>query len=137
MANIDNYIFIDESGDPGLAFVPDENGVKQPTGASLFYIISAICLDLQTLFLLEHRMMELKSAAGYKKEIKSNEISLGLYERLLDLLNELDIKTYYRLVDKKTHKGVFKVDGKPRLHNIFDEYNLAKTVWFAILKKTT
>ena len=37
-----NYIFIDESGDPGKLFKTDSNREKIPTGASLYYILSAI-----------------------------------------------------------------------------------------------
>ena len=53
MANNQNYIFIDESGDPGKPYKTDEAGLKVPTGASLYYILSAICLDSQKLFALE------------------------------------------------------------------------------------
>lgn len=132
MAKVDHFIFVDESGDLGEPFVFDATGKKIPTGTTPFYILSALCLSEKTLFLMEHRMMELKVESGYKKEIKSNEISLGLYEKLLNVLNELDIKTYYRLIDKSIYPGVFKVNGKPELHNVFDEYNLVKTVAFAI-----
>jgi hypothetical protein len=76
--------------------------------------------------------MEVKAQAGYKKEVKSTDISLRLYAALLQLLNELDIKTYYRLIDKSIYKGVFKVDGKPLLHNVFDEFNVVRAVAYAI-----
>ena len=132
MAKVDHFIFVDESGDPGEPFVFDADGNKVPTGTTPFYILSALCLSEKTLFLMEHRMMELKAEAGYKKEIKSNEISLTLYKKLLNVLNEFDIKTYYRLIDKNTYPGVFRVDSKPELHNVFDEYNLVKTVAYAI-----
>ena len=45
MSNHQHYIFIDESGDPGKPFEIGNSGEKIPTGASLFYILSAICLD--------------------------------------------------------------------------------------------
>jgi hypothetical protein len=129
-----NYIFVDEAGDPGPPFSIDKDGNKAPTGASSFYIITALCIDENKMFLLEHRIMEIKVSFGYKKEIKSNEISLGLYEELLKILNELDIKIYYRLIDKNNYKGKFKVDDIPSLHNIFDEYNVARAVAFAIVE---
>ncbi|MBL7155319.1 MAG: DUF3800 domain-containing protein [Candidatus Portnoybacteria bacterium] len=126
-----NYIFVDESGDPGRPYKIDDKGNKIPTGASLFYILSAVCLDSKKLFLLEKRMMEVKNKYGYRNEIKSDTIPLILYKALLKIINELDIKTYYRLIDKRKYKGQFAVDGKRKLHNIFDEYNLAKLVYFA------
>jgi Protein of unknown function (DUF3800) len=133
MAKVEHYIFVDEAGDPGPPSTIDPvTGVKTPTGASPFYIITALCTDVRTLFTLEQRIMEVKNAFGYRKEIKSNEISLPLYKALLDILNELDIKTYYRLVDKSVYAGVFKVDGKPALHNVFDEFNVVRAVAFAI-----
>jgi hypothetical protein len=132
MAKVDHFIFVDESGDPGAPFAYDIDGKKIPTGTSKFYILSALCLSEQKLFLMEHRMMEEKTKFGYKKEIKSNEVSLGLYKELLKIVNELDIKIYYRLIDKDIYKGVYKVDGNPRLHNVFDEYNLVKAVSHAI-----
>ena len=48
------------------------------------------------------------------------------------MANELEIKTFFRLVDKSTYKGKFAVDGNKKLHNVFDEYNLAKVVSFAV-----
>jgi hypothetical protein len=128
------FIFVDEAGDPGQPFSVDEKGSKTPTGASPFYIITAICLDEKKLFLLEQQMMEIKNRFGYKKEIKSNEISLPLYKALLGIINHLDIKTHYRLIDKNTYKGKFKVDGIPALHNVFDEYNVARAVAHAIVE---
>jgi len=53
---------------------------------------------------------------------------------LLSIINELEIKVYYRLIDKMKYRGTFAVDGKKKLHNVFDEYNLAKLVSFAIKK---
>ncbi len=132
MAKVDHFIFVDESGDPGAPFAFNEDGEKIQTGASRFYILSALCLSEQKLFQMEHNMMEIKAKFGYTKEIKSNDISLALYKELLNILNELDIKTYYRLIDKNIYRGVYKVDGNPRLHNVFDEYNLVKAVTFAI-----
>jgi hypothetical protein len=132
MAKVDSFIFVDESGDPGAPFVNGANGKPIPTGASRFYILSALCLSEQKLFQIEHRVMEVKTKFGYTKEIKSNDVSLALYKELLKILNELEVKTYYRLVDKAAYKGVYKVDGKPELHNVFDEYNLVKAVYFAI-----
>lgn len=132
MAKIENFIFVDESGDPGKPFEIDAKGNKTPTGSSLYYIISAVCLDEKRLFLLEHKLMEIKTKFGYTKEIKSDDVSLKLYKSLLNILNELDIKTYYRLIDKTAYKGVFAVDGNKKLHNVFDEYNLAKAVSEAI-----
>ncbi len=133
MAKVTNYIFVDEAGDPGPFLSIDPlTGIKTPTGASPFYIVSALCVGAKNLFLLEQRIMEVKNSFGYRKEIKSNEVSLGLYAALLDLTNELNLTTYYRLIDKNTYQGVFKIDGKPLLHNVFDEYNVAKAVAFAI-----
>ena len=133
MAKVDNYIFVDEAGDPGPNTTIDPvTGISSPTGASPFYIVSALCVDTKKLFLMEQRIMEVKNSFGYKKEIKSNDVSLPLYKAVLGILNELGKMTYYRLVDKSIYKGVYKVDGKPTLHNVFDEYNVAKAVAFAI-----
>jgi len=127
-----NYVFIDESGDPGKPYEIDKSGNKNPTGASLFYILSAVCIDSQKLFTMEKRIMEVKNSYGYRSELKSQNIPLDLYKSLLEIINELEIRIYYRLIDKTKYKGVFAVDGKRKLHNIFDEYNLAKLVSFAI-----
>ncbi len=132
-SNTRNYIFVDESGDPGKPFKKDSQGNKIPTGASLYYILSAVCVNSEQLFLLEDKIMEAKNKFGYKKEIKSTDISLGLYKELLDILNQLNIKIYYRLVDKKKYKGKFAADGRKN-HNVFDEYNLVKLVNLAIRK---
>ncbi len=134
MAKSFNYIFIDESGDPGKPFKTNEKGERFPAGASLFYILSAVCLDSKKLFELENKMLKVKNKFGYRNEIKSINIPLGLYKALLNIINDLEIKIYYRLIDKTKYKGVFAVDGKKKLHNIFDEYNLAKLVSFAIKK---
>lgn len=129
-----NYIFVDESGDPGKPYKTDDTGNKVLTGASLYYILSAICLDSKKLFLLEDKIIEIKNKFGYKKEIKSTDVSLPLYKALLETLNELNIKTYYRLVDKAKYTGKFAVDGNKKLHNVFDEYNLTKLVNLATRK---
>lgn len=131
---ISNYIFVDESGDPGRPFEVDRQGNKIPTGASLFYILSAICVDSKKLFIMENRMMEIKSEYNFRSEIKSTIIPLSLYKDLLNIINELDIKVYYRLVNKEKYKGKFAVDGNKKLHNVFDEYNLVKLVSFAVKK---
>lgn len=130
--NPTQYIFIDESGDPGKPFETDRAGNKIATGASLFYILAAVQLDSVKLFALENRMMEIKAVYGYRSELKSETIPLALYMDLLELVNELEIQTHYRLVDKRTYKGKFAVDGNKKLHNVFDEYNLAKAVSFAV-----
>lgn len=129
-----SYIFVDESGDPGKPFEIDKQGNKIPTGASLFYILSAICIDSKKLFLMENRMMEIKSKYNFRSEIKSTIIPLSLYKDLLNIINELDVRIYYRLVDKVKYKGKFAVDGNKKLHNVFDEYNLVKLVSFAVKK---
>src|ERR1700691_3703096 len=118
MAKVDHFIFVDESGDPGAPFVYGVNGEKIPTGTSRFYILSALCISEKKLFQMEHRMMETKTKFGYTKEIKSNDVSLPLYKELLNILNELELKTYYRLIDKEVYRGVYKVTGNPSLHNI-------------------
>jgi len=127
-----HYIFIDESGDPGKPFEVDDSGTKVPTGASLFYILAAVYLDSRKLFVLENRMMDVKAKYGYRSELKSETIPLTLYLDLLKIVNELDIKIFYRLVDKTTYKGKFAIDGNRKLHNVFDEYNLAKVISFAV-----
>lgn len=132
MAKVDNFLFVDESGDPGKPFHVDENGRSVPTGASLYYILAALCVSPKKLHELEHRVAEVKSSFGYKKEIKTNDVSLKLYDALLGVLNEVGVVTYYRLVDKAAYKGVFAVPGRKNLHNIFDEYNLVKVVSTAI-----
>lgn len=134
VSNIQHYIFVDESGDPGKPFETDAAGNKVPTGASLYYILSAVCLDSPKLFALEQRFLEIKNEFEYKKEIKSSDISLPLHEKLLTVVNDLEIPVYYRLIDKAKYKGKFSVDGEKKLHNIFDEYNLAKVVRFAVEK---
>lgn len=131
--SIHNYIFIDESGDPGKPFIEESDGNKVPTGASLYYILSAVCVDSNKLFLLENRIVETKNKFNYKKEIKSTLISLPLYKELLNIINELDIKIYYRLVDKAKYKGKFAAPGRKN-HNVFDEYNLVKLVNLATKK---
>lgn len=130
-----NFIFVDESGDPGEPFMVDSLGDKIPTGASRYYILTALCLDSQRLFHLEDKILEVKNKFKYKKEIKSNEVSLPLYKTLLNIINELKIKIYYRLIDKYRYKGTFAVKGRRNLHNVFDEYNLAKLVSLAIRKE--
>ena len=127
-----NYIFVDESGDPGKLYKIDNKGNKIPTGASVFYILSAICLDSRKLFLTENKITQIKNKYGYRAELKSDYIPLVLYKRLLDIVNKLNIQIYYRLIDKRKYRGTFAVDGNKKLHNVFDEYNLAKTVSFAI-----
>lgn len=129
-----NYIFVDESGDPGKPFEVDKQGNKISTGASLFYILSAICINSKDLFLMENKIMEVKSKYKFRSEIKSAIIPLSLYKDLLNIINELDVKIYYRLVDKIKYKGIFAVDGKKKLHNVFDEYNLVKLVNFSVRK---
>lgn len=134
MAKLLNYIFVDESGDPGKPFKMDDSKKKVPTGASMFYILSAVCLTSDKLFLLEDRMLEAKKKFGFKNELKSNIIPLGLYKDILKIVNQLGIKVFYRSIDKTKYKGKFAVHGKKKLHNVFDEYNLAKLVAFAIKK---
>ena len=129
-----NYVFVDESGDPGKPYKIDKGGNKTPTGASLFYILSAICVDSEKLFAMENRIMEVKGRYGYRSELKAQNIPLKMYKDLLGIINELEIKIYYRLIDKTKYRGTFAVDGKKKLHNVFDEYNLAKLVSFAIKK---
>src|SRR3989344_4676231 len=74
MAKVDHFLFVDESGDPGKPFQTDDAGNKSPTGASLYYILSTVCLTPPKLYQLEHRLMEVKSAFGYLKEIKANDV---------------------------------------------------------------
>jgi hypothetical protein len=131
MSNPQHYIFIDESGDPGKPFKVDGNGTKVPTGASLYYILSAICLDSQKLFALENGIMEIRGKYGFKSEIKSTIIPLPMYKDILDLVNIIEIPIYWRLVDKSTYKGQFATAGHAKLHNIFDDYNLSKLLLFA------
>lgn len=135
MANIQNYIFVDESGDPGKPFQMGATGNKIPTGSSLFYILSAICLDSVKLFALEAKIMEVRTKFGFRSEIKSTIIPLEMYKELLDLINQLEIPIYYRLIDKTTYKGKFAVSGHKKLHNIFDDYNLSKLVLFTTKKQ--
>lgn len=129
-----NYIFIDESGDPGQPFIKTETGEKIPTGASMSYILSAVCLDTEKLFILENSLTEIRTNYGFRSELKSNIVPLTLYADALHLVNDLEIPIYYRLVDKTTYRGVFSVDGNKKLHNVFDEYNLTKVAKFAVLK---
>ncbi len=135
MANIQHYIFVDESGDPGKPFEIDASGNKIPTGASLFYILSAVYLDSTKLFALENEIMEIRHKYGFRSEIKSTLIPLPMYMDLLAIINKLEIPIYYRLVDKTTYKGKFAVSGHTQLHNIFDDYNLSKLVLFTAQKQ--
>lgn len=132
MANVQHYIFVDESGDPGKPFELDAAGNKIPTGSSLYYILSAICLDTTKLFALEHDIMEVRQKYAFRSEIKSTIIPLTMYKDLLGIVNKLEIPVYFRLVDKAKYKGKFAVSGHVKLHNIFDDYNLSKLVLFTI-----
>ncbi len=127
-----NYIFVDESGDPGKPYEFDSLGSKISTGASLFYILVALPLNSKELFVLQNRMLDIKNKFGYKKEIKSRDVSLSLYKELLKIINELDLKVFFRCINKEKYKGKFAVDGHRKLHNVFDEYNLAKIISFAV-----
>lgn len=131
MANLRDYLFIDESGDPGRPFEIGPAGNKIPTGSSLFYILTAICLDSQKLFSLENEMLLIRQKYGFRSEIKSTIIPLTMYKDLLKLINKLEIFVCYRLVDKTKYKGQFATAGHAKLHNIFDDYNLSKLVLFA------
>ncbi len=135
MKKVFHYIFVDESGDPGKPYKINEKGEKKLTGASLYYVLTAIYLNSEKLFLLEKRLLEIKNKYKYKSELKSESIPLLLYKELLEVINELKIKVYYRLINKLKYKGTFAVKGIKKLHNVFDEYNLAKLVKFAILKE--
>ena len=135
MSNIQHYLFIDESGDPGKPFETDSSGSKIPTGASLFYILTAICLDSVKLFAVENEIMEIRQKYGFRSEIKSTIITLTMYQDLLGIVNKIGISVYYRLVDKRTYKGKFATAGHAKLHNIFDDYNLSKLVLFATNKQ--
>ncbi|MEK7148948.1 MAG: DUF3800 domain-containing protein [Patescibacteria group bacterium] len=135
MANIQHYIFIDESGDPGKPFETNATGNKIPTGASVFYILTAIYLDSTKLFALENEIMEIRQKYGFRSEIKSTIIPLEMYRDLLGIINKIEIPIYYRLIDKTTYKGKFAVSGHTKLHNIFDDYNLSKLVLFATKKQ--
>jgi hypothetical protein len=127
-----NYIFIDESGDPGKPFKQNNKGEKIETGASKFYILTALPLTSQEVFSFENKITQVKHKYGFLKEIKSTTISLTMYKTLLEFFNKLNIKIYYRAINKVNYKGKFAVDGNKKLHNVFDEYNLVKTVYFAI-----
>jgi hypothetical protein len=131
VTNPQHYIFIDESGDPGKPFEIDNDGEKIPTGASLYYILSAVCLDSKKLFALENGIMEIRNKFGFKSEIKSTIIPLEMYKEILGLVNKIEIPIYWRLVDKRTYKGKFATAGDAKLHNIFDDYNLSKLLLFA------
>ena len=125
-----NYIFVDESGDPGKLYKTDSSKKKVYTGASLFYILTALCLDSEKLFLAENKILEIKQKYGFRSELKSTIIPLSLYKDLLKIINELEIKVFYRLIDKKKYKGKFAINGNKKLHNVFDEYNLTKLICF-------
>lgn len=135
MANIQHYIFVDESGDPGKPFEINKAGNKIPTGSSLFYILTAIYLDSTKLFELENEIMRIRQKYGFRSEIKSTIISLEMYKNLLEIINKIEIPIYYRLIDKEKYKGKFAVSGHTKLHNIFDDYNLSKLVLFAAKKQ--
>lgn len=128
------YIFVDESGDPGEPFKDN----KIPTGASRFYIISVLPLDIEQLHLLEHDVLETKVKFGFRREIKSIIIPLSLYKALLKLIIKHKIKVYYRCVNKETYKGTFAVKDKSAknyFHNIFDTYNTVKVITRSCIEK--
>ena len=104
MANIQHYIFIDESGDPGKPFETNKEGNQIPTGSSLFYILTAIYLDSTKLFALENEILEIRHKYGFRSEIKSTIIPLTMYKDLLEVINKLEIPIYYRLIDKTKYK---------------------------------
>lgn len=135
MANVQHYIFVDESGDPGKPFEVDQSGNQIPTGSSLFYILTAIYLDSSKLFALENEILEIRHKFGFRGEIKSTIIPLEMYKELLSVINKIGIPIYYRLIDKRTYKGKFAVSGHTKLHNIFDDYNLSKLVLFTAKKQ--
>ena len=135
MANIQHYIFVDESGDPGKPFEADADGNKIRTGASLFYILTAIYLDSIKLFALENEIMEIRQKYGFRSEIKSTIIPLEMYKDLLEIINKIGVPIYYRLIDKTRYKGKFAISGHVKLHNIFDDYNLSKVVLFTTQKQ--
>jgi len=128
------FIFVDESGDPGKPYKVI-NGKKTSTGSSLFYIVTALPITSEELFLIEEQIIRIKHKYKFKKEIKSTIIPLTMYKELLTILNKFNLKAYYRCINKETYKGVFAVNGNKRLHNIFDEYNLVKTVYYAAKEK--
>lgn len=145
MAN-KNYIFVDESGDPGEPFktdktgkhILDENNNKIPTGASRFYIISALPLEINQLHLLEHEILKTKVKFRFRQEIKSNIIPLSLYEAILKLLVKHKIKVYFRCVNKEIYKGTFAVKNKSSknyFHNVFDTYNTVKVITRGCIEK--
>ena len=135
MTNIQHYILVDESGDQGKPFETDDDGNKIQTGASLFYILTAVYLDSVKLFALENEIMKIRQEYGFRSEIKSTIIPFGMYKDLLGIINKIEIPIYYRLIDKTTYKGKFAVSGHTKLHNIFDDYNLSKVVLFATRKQ--
>ncbi len=133
------YLFVDESGDPGEPFRSDLKGNlildnrdnKIPTGASNYYIISALCVDRIQLHKLEHDILETKNKFSYRSEIKSSIIPLTLYEVLLKLLEKNYLEVYYRCIDKKQYRGTFATkdkNSKRYFHNVFDTYNTAKVI---------
>jgi len=124
--NIHNYIFIDESDDPGKPFKVDKLGEKVETGASMYYILAGICVGSGKLFLLKNRILEIRQKYTYTSEIKSTTIPLTMYADLLGIINELELVVTYRVIDKKKYKGKFSLNGNKKLHNVFDEYHFAK-----------
>ncbi len=100
----------------------------------MFYILSAVCVDAKKLFVAENRILEIRQKYKYKSEIKSTTIPIKMYEDLLEVINELELSIFYRLIDKTKYKGKFAVKGNRKLHNVFDEYNLAKVCKIAIKK---
>lgn len=129
-----NYVFVDESGDPGKLYKM-QGEKKVPTGASKYYIVTALPITSLELFTIEQKIINIKHKYKFKKEIKSTTIPLTMYKDLLGIFNSLQIKTFYRCINKETYKGTFAVKGNKKLHNIFDEYNLVKTVYFAVKEK--
>lgn len=133
-----NFLFIDESGDPGRPFkvdkrgapILDKNGNKIPTGASKYYIITVLPISSRMVFALEEEVLKTKMRSGYKGELKSNLISLKLYEALLKVVVKFGLKVHYRNVNKLTYKGKFAADPsrKPYFSNLFDTYNVVKTI---------
>ena len=60
MSDVSTFLFVDEAGDPGRPYKKDKEGNKIPTGASLFYILSSVCINANDSFLLESKILKIK-----------------------------------------------------------------------------
>ena len=101
--NTDEYVFIDESGDPSLETEKD--------GVSEFYVVGAVLISgKKDLDLCRKKTIEIQTNHFNKNEIKSSSVGKNIERRrkILCFLNKLNLKFYAFIVDKK---NIYKDSG--------------------------